>query len=114
MPANEMTTSQLEEGHMEEDPLRDGAIRAPLRDMVTAVASISQAGHGRDASGSQELSTTTDANRRKRPRMGSISASGPHTGLGPSWRRTYDSHQHLDPITCGIVSESEAERLFNL
>jgi len=114
MSASEMTGFQVDHRNGEEDPLRDQAIRAPLKDMVTAVASIGNAAHGRDALGSQEPSTSFDASRRKRPRVESLSSSGPYISLRPSWRRWSHSHQHLDPITCGIVSESEAERLFNL
>jgi hypothetical protein len=114
MPTNEITTFQVDDENRGEDPLRDGAIRAPLRDMVTAVASISKAGPGRDPLGLQESSTSSDASRRKRPRVEPISPSGPHISHGPSWRRYSHLHQHLDPITCGIVSENEAERLFNL
>jgi hypothetical protein len=112
--ANDEVTSRLDRLDRQEDPLRGGAIRAPLKDMVSAVASVNRADFREGALRSQKPSTSFDASRRKRIRLGSVEPLVPPNSRIPSWRRWSHSHQHLDPITCGIVSESEAERLFGL
>lgn len=86
--------------------------------MLTAVASSSKWGNAAPSSSRSTCGNAASAEMRgtKRNRTDSITATG--TGRRPRtvpvWSKGSQPTQHLDPISCGIVSESEAERLFDL
>jgi hypothetical protein len=102
-----------------EDPLRDRATQAPLRDMINAVASTEKvipAGHQTPGLKRPiERLTPSDTRSRKRSRPDSVElrCAELRARVLPLTRGTF-SCLHLDPVSCGILSEKEAERLFTL
>jgi len=107
---------EVDDAEREEDPLRHGAIRAPLRDMVTAVASISNRGDEYTSPLERIIkeSQPTAGGSTKRKRVDLEEPTDNQRSHAPIWSKGSYTLKHLDPIACGIVSEGEAERLFQL
>lgn len=98
----------------EGDPLGHGAIRAPLKDMLTAVASVGSKGGDDTRVSNSKQSEPSAARTRKRIKLDAqVSTDDPRHSRSV-WSKGSYTQQHLDPITSGIVSMVEAERLFNL
>jgi hypothetical protein len=99
----------------EEDPLRNGATQAPLRDMVNAVASTHRPAPTNNNKRAIDGLTPSETRSKKRPRLDEkdLICARLRAQIVPFSRGGY-SHPHHDPIACGILSETKAERLYAL
>jgi hypothetical protein len=111
--ANSRDHQQLDLRDSEEDPLGQGAIRAPLKDMLSAMASVGTKGNACKRQSGLILDDPT-GRVRKRMKPDLTNRAGPFRGQLSKWSKGSYTCQHVDPITAGIVSESEAQRLFEL
>jgi hypothetical protein len=107
--------SESDNEDSEEDPLRNGATQAPLRDMVNAVASTHRPAPAINNKRAIDGLTPSETKSKKRSRLDEkdLICARLRAQILPFSRGGY-SHSHLDPIALGILSETEAERLFAL
>ena len=99
----------------EEDPLRNGATQAPLRDTVNAVTSTHRSVPANNNKRGFDGPTPSDTRSKKRSRLDDkdLTCARLRAQILPFSRGGY-SITHHDPIACGVLSETEAQRLFAL
>lgn len=111
--------SDSQENESDEDPLCDGATQAPLRDTVNAVASNHKGNTGQPSAAGRKRAgdghTPSDARSKKRSRIDDAEdASSRIMSRVFPFDRGMFSCLHLDPISCGLLSEEDAVRLYIL